>query len=882
VDYGLGVDLGTTYTAAAVRVGDRLEIVQLGSQRPETPSVVFVKRDGEMLFGDAAEWRGDAEPDRLVREFKRRMGDPVSIMVAGSPYSAHLLTARLLRHVVDTVTQHQEGPPNAITVAYPANWTRFKRDFLSQAVHLAELGDVSFRTEPEVAALQYAATERVRPGETLAVYDLGGGTFDAAVLRKTTAGFELLGTPEGIEHLGGSDFDEVVLDHVTATLGPAVADLDLDDEEMVAGLARLRRDCARAKENLSFDTETTIQVALPGLHRRIRLNRSEFEARIVPPLEQTVAAMRRALRAAGVDPGDLRCVLLTGGASRIPLVGQLLAAAFDRPLVLDAHPEHSVAFGAALATGPMPVEPAESAPPAPIPPAPIPPDPVPVESVPVESVAPNLTAVGSAKVGATSAPDTPRDAAGAGGRRSAWRGAATRTAAALRTRNGRVAIGVVVVAIAAGGALQWWPQAAGNPPPQGAPSPSAPAAPVPLYTAPVQGRVETAVAVDGGRVYVASGRTIQALSRTDGKPAWTRPFTAPATITAAPYVAGDTLYVSARDNKLHLIDTADGGQLSTIDTGERDPGPATVAGNALFLGTSGGLFSKYRLPGLQRPWRYQTGNAIRHPAAVAAGLVVVGSSDGSLYAFDADADRDQDPEWRLEIGPSSAPVIAGGRVFVGSKDKKVHAIDARTHRTDWTFPTGAAVESTPAVEGALVYIGGRDGVVYAIEAETGIERWRFRGAAGESFGPVEVVAGVVYVAAHAGRLYALDAATSRVLWKHDLNGRPGPPHVADGVLYVGTSAETLHALRVAPAGPPGPVATSTAPSRTSPPPSISATQTTRRPPPDKERDGQVDRPRRTRSSTPPSPTSDPPTSPTTSRPTFPPTEPTTFIVPEID
>jgi len=410
VRYGLGVDLGTTYTAAAVRVDDRLQIVQLGSQRPEIPSVVYVKPDGAMLVGDAADWRGDAEPHRLVREFKRRMGDPVSIMVAGSPYSAHMLTAGLLRHVVDTVTQQQEGPPDAVTIAYPANWTSFKRDFLVQAAHLAELGEVSLRTEPEAAALQYAATERIRPGETLAVYDLGGGTFDAAVLRKTATGFELLGAPEGIEHLGGSDFDEVVLDHVTATLGPAVADLDLEDDEVVAGLARLRRDCVRAKENLSFDTEATIQVALPGLHRRVRINRSEFEARTGPPLEQTVAATRRALRSAGVEPADLRCVLLTGGASRIPLVGQLLSTAFDRPLAIDAHPEHSVALGAALATGPAPIDRVAPISPAPISPAPTSPAPVAPAAGPEpataavgtpEDAGPRATSVrGVAKVGA--------------------------------------------------------------------------------------------------------------------------------------------------------------------------------------------------------------------------------------------------------------------------------------------------------------------------------------------------------------------------------------------------------------------------------------------------------------------------------------------------
>ncbi|MFI7543544.1 PQQ-binding-like beta-propeller repeat protein [Actinoplanes sp. NPDC049599] len=800
MEYGLGVDLGTTFTAAAVRVQDRLEIVQLGSQRPEIPSVVFVKADGEMLIGDAADWRGDAEPDRLVREFKRRMGDPVPIMVAGSPYSAHMLTARLLRHVVDTVTRMREGPPRRITIAHPANWTRFKRDFLSQAAHLAELDDVTFRTEPEAAALQYAAAERLAAGETLAVYDLGGGTFDAAVLRRTATGFELLGEPEGIEHLGGGDFDEAVLDHVTTILGPAFAALDFDDDDVVVGLARLRRDCVRAKENLSADTETTVQVALPGLHQRVRLNRSEFEAGIGPPLEQTVAAMRRALRSAGVAPAELRCILLAGGTSRIPLVGQLLAAAFDRPLVLDAHPEHSVALGAALATGPGPAP----------------------GAAPARGA---VTAVGTAAVPVVApVPARPR-----GRWRESVRAAAGRTWSTLATRHGRLVAGAGgVTAAAVVAALLWWPNADADdsPPPVPSPSPSAPAGPVQLFAAAVQGPVGTAAAIDAERVYVTTGRTVRAVRRADGRPAWPEPFTAPAEITAAPQLAGDTLYVPGSDQRLYALDTADGTRRDRISTGARDPGPPSVAGDAVYFGTSGGSVRKLRAADLREQWRFQTGNAVSQPPAVAAGLVVASSGDGSVYAFDDDTGNRR---WSVEVAPSSAPVIAGGRVFVGSDDQHLHALDADSGETAWTFRTGAPVESTPTVDGALVHLGGRDGTVYAVDAATGVERWRFAGAAGEEFGSPVVTAGVSYVAATSGRLYALDAATGRPRWTYDLKGEPAPPRLADGVLYIGTAAEVVYALRVGPAVPGLP---SVAPSRSAvaPPSPARLPQPTPRPP----------------------------------------------------
>jgi len=355
VEYGLGVDLGTTYTAAAVRHNGHAEVARLGSRRAEIPSVVFVRPDGRVLIGEAAERRGAEEPGRLAREFKRRVGDPVPLLVGGSPYPAHALMARLLEEVLGTVTRQQEGPPAAITVTHPANWGPYKRELLGQAVRLAELDNVTLRAEPEAAAVRYAASERVRPGEIVAVYDLGGGTFDAAVLRKTEAGFELLGEPEGIEQLGGIDFDEAVLTHVTATLGQHITSLDPDDSGVIEALARLRRDCIEAKEALSYDTEVMVPVALPNLHTRVRLNRSEFEQMITPALLETIAAMRRAMRSAGIEPAQLRSVVLAGGSSRIPLVSQLLSVEFGRPIVLDPSPEHSIALGAALVTGRDPV-----------------------------------------------------------------------------------------------------------------------------------------------------------------------------------------------------------------------------------------------------------------------------------------------------------------------------------------------------------------------------------------------------------------------------------------------------------------------------------------------------------------------------------------------
>ncbi|HEX6569079.1 MAG TPA: Hsp70 family protein, partial [Acidimicrobiales bacterium] len=345
--YQLGVDLGTTYTAAAVMRHGRAEVATLGTRSLEIPSVVLLRADGELLVGEAAERRSQTEPDRFAREFKRRMGDPTPILLGGSPFSAHSLTARLLRSVVKVVAEREGGMPDHIVVTCPANWGDYKRDLLHQAVHQADVGRVSVATEPEAAAVHYASTTRVAPGEVVAVYDLGGGTFDAAVLRNSGQGFELLGDPRGIEQLGGVYFDEAVFAWVVDHMAEAFAQLDGDDPGAMAAVARLRRDCVDAKESLSWDTETAIPVALPNQRTEIRLTRGELEDMIRPTLLDTLDAMRRSLSSAGLQPEQVKSVLLVGGSSRIPLVGQLLVADLRRPVAIDVHPKHAVALGAA-------------------------------------------------------------------------------------------------------------------------------------------------------------------------------------------------------------------------------------------------------------------------------------------------------------------------------------------------------------------------------------------------------------------------------------------------------------------------------------------------------------------------------------------------------
>src|SRR5918998_4578931 len=249
--YRLGVDLGTTFTAAAVTDGSEPTVIALGNRALQIPSVLFLNPDGQFLVGEAAERRGLSEPDRLAREFKRRIGDHVPILVAGAPFSPQALTAQLLGWVVTAATERMAEPPEEVVLTHPANWGPFRLELLDQVAAMAGLSTARRCTEPEAAAAQYAAQTRINPGDKVAVYDLGGGTFDACVLEKTGSGFHALGTPEGVEHLGGVDFDEAVLRHVLGALGSAATGLDPDDPAVTVGLARLRRGCGGGQETPS-------------------------------------------------------------------------------------------------------------------------------------------------------------------------------------------------------------------------------------------------------------------------------------------------------------------------------------------------------------------------------------------------------------------------------------------------------------------------------------------------------------------------------------------------------------------------------------------------------------------------------------------------------
>ncbi len=379
--YQLGVDLGTTYTAAAISRDGQVEMATLGTTSPVMPSVVLLRADGEVLEGEVAVRRGLAEPTRVAREFKRRLGDPTPLVLGGTPYGAEALMGHLLRAVLRTVSEREGDAPTRVVLTHPANFGPYKLDMMREVARLGGLNlDITtFLTEPEAAAISYATRNRVEPDEIVAVYDFGGGTFDAAMVQRSANGFALIGRPEGMERFGGIDIDAAIVAHVDQMLDGAISSMNGDDPSVQAGVARLKDDCRAAKEALSGDTDTAINVSLPGLQTQVRLTRGELEEMVRPRIRETIEALDRAVRSAGITMDRVSRVLLVGGSSRMPLVAEMIRSQTGRPVAVDAHPKFAIAMGAAAhgtaavardaaATMPTPVVPAPPAPPATTPP----------------------------------------------------------------------------------------------------------------------------------------------------------------------------------------------------------------------------------------------------------------------------------------------------------------------------------------------------------------------------------------------------------------------------------------------------------------------------------------------------------------------------------
>ncbi|MEO3930540.1 Hsp70 family protein [Micromonosporaceae bacterium B7E4] len=386
----LGIDFGTSHTVAALRMpGDRIESL-LFDASPLLPSAVLAQPDGHLLVGHDALRGARLDPGRLEPNPKRRVDDGTLLLGEVETPVAEAVRAVLAR-VAQTAQRALGTVPRPVVLTHPASWGIRRRAVLAEAATGAGLGTVRLVAEPVAAALYFTEVlgHRVQPGNTLMVYDLGGGTFDVSAVRRTADGGWAVLATAGLDDVGGVDVDAAIVDWMVAHAG-----IEAPAHGTALGALRWRQlvqqEARAAKEQLS--RVATAPIVLPGLDRDIHLTRDEFEQLARPLLDRTVALTTSTLAASGVAADRLAGVFLVGGSSRIPLVATMLHRALGvAPTVID-QPELVVAHGSLRALSEE-----DRAEPRPAPP---------VETHPVQAgaavVVPPTTAAVSPAVGAAS------------------------------------------------------------------------------------------------------------------------------------------------------------------------------------------------------------------------------------------------------------------------------------------------------------------------------------------------------------------------------------------------------------------------------------------------------------------------------------------------
>jgi actin-like ATPase involved in cell morphogenesis len=347
----LSVDLGTSNTVAVLSAHGRPPRVVEVDGSANMPSAVFAGEDGTLMIGRDAERRARLDPTRFEPNPKRRI-DEQTLLLGTDIVPVNEALAAILRRVLDeTVRQLGGERPDEVRLTHPAQWGPVRRNVLLSAARLAGMGNaVSLVPEPVAAAAHFASFpgKSLAPGHALAVYDLGAGTFDVAVVGATQTGFAVL-AEDGLADLGGLDVDQALLVHVGREVShrdPARWQRLLRPESTPDRRTRraLQEDVKAAKEALSRHPQT--DVPMPEPFTDVLVTRTELEALVRPAMLRSVELLSRTVRAAGMTPDRLAGIYLVGGSSRLPLVGSMIAEKLGVvPVSLD-QPETAVALGA--------------------------------------------------------------------------------------------------------------------------------------------------------------------------------------------------------------------------------------------------------------------------------------------------------------------------------------------------------------------------------------------------------------------------------------------------------------------------------------------------------------------------------------------------------
>jgi molecular chaperone DnaK len=346
----IGIDLGTTNSVVAT-VDDSgvVAILPNADGGQITPSVVYFEADGTALVGTEAVRDAAFDPDNGVRLVKRYMGSEFPLDIRGQQHTPESISALILRQLVSAATGTGGGPAQdekvSAVITVPAYFGMAEREATHQAGVLAGLDVLELLDEPVAAATHYGLT--TGGNRTILVYDLGGGTFDTTVLRIVDGAVRVLAT-DGHHELGGADVDRRLLDLVTERFGEILPSEELDDLiDDQAWLADLALDVEAAKKDLSKVTSREISVRTPRGRAAVTIDRADLDAACSDLYQTTSEIIERVLRAAGNSGNHIDEIIMVGGSSRIPVLGQRLADLFGKvPQLID--PDLAVAKGAAL------------------------------------------------------------------------------------------------------------------------------------------------------------------------------------------------------------------------------------------------------------------------------------------------------------------------------------------------------------------------------------------------------------------------------------------------------------------------------------------------------------------------------------------------------
>lgn len=348
----IGIDLGTTNSCVAVLEGGEAVVIPNAEGNRTTPSIVAFTKNGERLVGETAKRQAITNPDRTISSIKREMGTDHKVKIDDKVYSPQEISAMILQKLKADAESYLGEKVTEAVITVPAYFTDAQRQATKDAGKIAGLEVKRIINEPTAASLSYGL-DKTDKQHKIMVFDLGGGTFDVSILEIGDGVFEVLAT-NGNNHLGGDDFDKVVMDYLAETF-KSEHGVDLRLDKM--SLQRLKEAAEKAKKELSSTQSTNINLpfitatAEGPLHLNIDMTRAKFDQLTKHLVDMTMEPSKKALKDAGLNPSDIEQVILVGGSTRTPAVQEAVKKFIGKEPHKGVNPDECVALGAAIQGG---------------------------------------------------------------------------------------------------------------------------------------------------------------------------------------------------------------------------------------------------------------------------------------------------------------------------------------------------------------------------------------------------------------------------------------------------------------------------------------------------------------------------------------------------